>query len=164
MKRNVILIITGVIILNIAFSVYFVHRVKVKTFRFIKHHFEGNIISAGSIERKRHILGLSDRQVQTMKEIDEEFNKKEEKYRKKLVTYMAELRNNIVAERVDERKIRRIMEKIDDQRREIRILNIKEVFEFEKIMNEKQKEKLKNFINKFDNNKGKPGQSWTDLL
>ncbi len=164
MKRNVILITIGVIILNIAFCVYLVHRVKVKTFTFIKHHFEGNFITSKTIEHKRYFLGLSDGQVNTMKEIDKEYDKKEEKYRKKLVTYMAELRDTILADNINEYNIRKIMEKIDNERREIRILNIKEIFEFEKELSEKQKAKLKDYINKFHNKDGRPGESWADFL
>ncbi|MBN2040408.1 MAG: hypothetical protein JW864_10220 [Spirochaetes bacterium] len=163
MKRNMILIIIGSIILNVAVSVFYFHKVKAKMLTFVKNQLEGNYITSISIEKNRRILNLSDMQVEKMKKININFDKLEEQYRKKFYVHLNKLKRNVLRENFDERNLRKVLEEIDKEKREIRILNLKEVFEFEEVLNQDQKLKFRNYIKRCNLKSGKSEISW-DLL
>ena len=150
-----ILIIIGSIILNVAVSVFYFHKVKTKMLTFIKNHLEGNYLNSISIEHKKRIFDLSDTQVEKMQKIDASFDKLEEQYRKKFHVHLNKLKKNVLQENFDETNLRKVLEEIDRERREIRILNLKEVFEFENVLNQEQKVKFRNYIKKCNTKSGK---------
>lgn len=163
MKRNMILIIIGSIILNVAVSVFYFHKVKTKMLTFIKNSLEGNYLSSISVEHKKRVLNLSDNQVEKMKRINASFDKLEDQYRKKFYVHLNKLKRNVLKENFDEANLRKVLEDIDKERREIKILNLKEVFEFESVLNQEQKQKFRNYLKKCNTKSGKLEISW-DML
>jgi Spy/CpxP family protein refolding chaperone len=160
MARNIILIILGSIILNIAISVFIMQRVKVKISNYMWKLMEGNYISEITIKHNQRFLNLADEQVDMMLLIDKKYNDLEESYRNKYNVYMKEMRGSIFLDYFNEEKIREQLSHMDNENREIRILNLKEIYELEKILNQEQKEKFRNYLRQINTRKGKFALPW----
>ncbi len=149
MKRNIILIILGIVILNIAGVVYFHHRMEEKSFNMLSDHFMGKPIKPNFIERTKHLLELTDEQVEKIEEVDLRYSKMKEPYWERLKPLRLKLRENILKDKLDEEKMRKILEKMDGERRELRILFFKQKIEMEKMLSPEQKKKLRERIKNF---------------
>ncbi len=149
MKKNIILIILGIVILNIAGAVYFHYSMEDRIFKILGDHFHDNPINPDSIEHTRHLLDLTDGQVEKMREIDLRYSELEKPYRDRIRPLREKLRKNIHKETFDDNEMRSILERIDRERRELRILTMKQRIEMGKLLSPEQKEKFRDAIKKF---------------
>lgn len=163
MKRNCILIIIGLVILNIAAAVYFTDRTRERSFHMMQRFMEERLIDQQMIKHMARDLDLDQRQVDAMMEIHRRYEEKMKPYRDKLAPLHREMNVFMVSGKpFDEKNLRALMEEIDGQRREIRILTLKQRFELEKVMTAQQKkkhyERLHDMGRHFRKGFGMPGQ------
>ncbi len=149
MKKNIILIILGIVILNIAGAVYFHHRMEDRVFKILSDHFHDNPINSDSIEHSRQLFDLTDEQVEKMKEIDLRYGELEKPYRDRIRPLRKKLKKNKQKKKFDEKEMRRILERIDKERRELRILTMKQRIEMGNLLSPEQEEKFMEAIKKF---------------
>ena len=78
MKRNCILIILGLVILNIAGAIYFTDRTRERSFHMIQRFMEERLIDQQMIKRMTLDLDLDHHQVDAMMEIQPQLRRKDE--------------------------------------------------------------------------------------
>lgn len=142
MKRNCILIILGLVILNIAGAIYFIDRTRERSFHMIQRFMEERLIDQQMIKRMALDLDLDHHQIDAMMEISRSYEEKMKPYRDKLTPLHRDMNAVMMSEKpFDEKALRALMEEIDKQRREIRILTLEQRFELEKVMTAQQRKK-----------------------
>jgi Spy/CpxP family protein refolding chaperone len=144
MKRNMVLILIGVVILAIAAVLYvyfecgdqFPHR---SWFSRGHHpHLKGEAF----LKMMRKDLNLTDEQYENLIEIHRRNEEKILAYKSQFVKFLDKLDAVVLQDTYDERKIRRILEDLDRIKREERILHIKSRFEMQKFLTPAQKDKM----------------------
>lgn len=109
----------------------------------------------GDPEHMKKEIGLSNKQIEKIEEINLKFQKQLLEEREKMQPKRLELRKLLLEEKIDLEKVEKLLKEISEVEAEIRLARIKHRIEIEGLLTEKQKKKMKQEMKK--EKKGRKG-------
>lgn len=145
MKRNILLIISGVIILALAIGIY--------TIGMMNRRMGKLIIMSDLLGRDKILcilkeqLELTDKQVDRFKEINNRYDELMGGYKKAVTLFVYRLRDNYLGDTYNEKEIREMLGEMNSADTELKVLSMKKIFEHKQVLNPEQKKKYIKMVN-----------------